>query len=220
MHESSPDKAALPVEAVVFDLGGVLIDVRMKQCAGPWARACNMAPEEVVARLWQDGTYQELERGEMTVDQYRTRLAGLLGAPGFSMECFLSGWNAVFFGLVGGAIQLLDALARRGLRLVALTNTNVAHAEVWMSLYPEIVRRFERIFLSHELGSRKPEPQAYQAVLEYLALAPERTVFVDDREENVVAARELGMRGIVAAEMSSIVKGLEALGLKGFTIDE
>lgn len=220
MPESSQDRRALPPEAVVFDLGGVLIDVRMERCVVPWARACKMPREEVASRLWQDRTYQELERGEITVDQYRARLAGLLGTPEFSTEVFLSGWNAVFFGLVEGAIQLLDALSRRGLRLVALTNTNVAHAEVWMGLYPEIVRRFERIFLSHELGSRKPEPQTYQAVLEYLALPAGRTVFVDDREENVVAARDQGMEGIVAAEMSSIVEGLEVLGLKGFAVGE
>jgi putative hydrolase of the HAD superfamily len=178
-----------------------------------------MAPEEVVARVWQDRTYQELERGEITIDEYRARLAGLLGAPDFSTEQFLSGWNGVFFGLVKGAIELLDALSGRGLRLAALTNTNVAHTEVWMGLYPEIVRRFERIFLSCELGSRKPEPQAYRAVLEYLALAPDRTVFVDDREENVAAARDLGMKGLVAENMGSIVEALRDLGLADLAIE-
>jgi putative hydrolase of the HAD superfamily len=98
-------------------------------------------------------------------------------------------------------------------RLVVLSNTNEVHTSRWRGLYPELEGLFERMFLSHELGARKPEPAAYRAVLAYLQLPPGRVAMVDDRVENIEAAEELGMRGVVAEGTASIIEGLRRLGL-------
>jgi putative hydrolase of the HAD superfamily len=197
----------------VFDLGGVLIDVRMACCVSPWSRSLGMDPEEMVALLWRDRTYERLERGEITVERYVRKVSEVLGGRALSMEEFLAGWNGVFFGLMEGAVGLLDALGRRGLRLVGLTNTNEAHTRFWSGRYPQIGQRLERIFLSHDLGSRKPESACYRAVLDYLGLPAGAVAFVDDRPENTAAAERLGMRPVLAEGTDSIVRGLRGLGL-------
>jgi putative hydrolase of the HAD superfamily len=201
------------VEAVVFDLGGVVLDVRMKRCAGPWARAARLSEAEILRLVWEDRTYEALERGEMSIDEYREVVRRLLGGADVPAEEFVRGWNSVFYGMLEGAGELLAGLRQTGVRLVVLSNTNEVHTSRWRSLYPQLAGLFERMFLSHELGARKPEPAAYLAVLEYLQLPPGRVAMVDDRAENIEAARELGMRGVVAEGTASVVEGLRRFGL-------
>lgn len=69
----------------------------------------------------------------------------------------------------------------------------------------------ENIFVSVKLGMRKPHPEIYHYALESLNLSPAEAIFVDDREENVVAARELGMRGIVFQNINQFKSALAEL---------
>jgi glucose-1-phosphatase len=187
--------------------------VRMKRCVGPWARAAGLSEAEILRLVWEDRTYEALERGEISIDEYRDVIRRLLGGADISGRDFVDGWNSVFFGMCPGAGELLAELRDANVRLVVLSNTNEVHAACWKGLYPELDGLFERMFLSHELGARKPESAAYRAVLEYLQLPPARAAMVDDRAENIGAAKGLGMRGIVAQGIASIVEGLRGLGL-------
>ncbi|HUU59943.1 MAG TPA: HAD-IA family hydrolase, partial [Phycisphaerae bacterium] len=107
----------------------------------------------------------------------------------------------------------LLAQCRRFLRVVALSNTNAVHADVWRVRHADVLRHFERIFVSHEMGARKPEPECFRQVLEYLAVAPRRVVFIDDCAENVEAAVRLGMKGIVATGAVETARRLRDMGV-------
>jgi HAD superfamily hydrolase (TIGR01509 family) len=72
---------------------------------------------------------------------------------------------------------------------------------------------FERVFASHELRARKPEREAYLKVISALGLAPAECVFVDDDPANVEAAREVGMRAVLAEGTPSVEAGLRAMGV-------
>lgn len=195
------------IAAAVFDLGKVVIDVRPEQIVRCWARCSGAAEEEIAAVLRADRDYQRMERGELSMHEYYALLSPRLPRPiGFSD--FVAGWNSIFFGLVCGIERLLDHLAAGGVRLVALSNTNEAHARRWRELYGDALRRFERIFLSHELGTRKPEPQCYRRVIDYLGLPAGRIAFVDDKAENVAAARQAGMQGVVATTPGETARAL------------
>jgi len=71
---------------------------------------------------------------------------------------------------------------------------------------------FERVFASHEMGLRKPEPESFLRVISELGLAPAECVFVDDLEANCAAARDVGMRSVLARGTPSVREGLAALG--------
>ena len=96
---------------------------------------------------------------------------------------------------------------------MAVTNTNAAHTARWRVLYGRVLRHFERIFLSHEMGTRKPEPECFRQVLAYLEIPPGQVVFVDDAPENVAAAEALGMVGIVATDPPAVERRLGELGV-------
>lgn len=200
------------IQAVVFDLGNVVIDIEPERICAHWARAIGADVEEVTRIFWEDRVYERLERGEIDLPEYHRHMAGQM-VKSIPYEEFAEGWNRIYLGVTDGMDALLRRL-KKSLRLVALTNTNGAHAECWRVLFAEVLRHFEEVFCSHEIASRKPEPRAYQLVLEYLKLPARQVVFVDDREENVLAARDLGMCGIVARDTTQIAEELEALGVE------
>jgi len=199
------------IRAAIFDLGGVIIDIRIEEMLGSWARSVGVEQEQVAAVLSADTRHHALERGEISIRDYHAHVVDRMGRP-LSFEEFLRGWNAIFGDLLPGVTGLL-AQCRRFLRVVALSNTNAIHADVWRVRHADVLRHFERIFVSHEMGARKPEPECFRQVLEYLAVAPQRVVFIDDCAENVEAAVRLGMKGIVATGAVETARRLRDMGV-------
>jgi putative hydrolase of the HAD superfamily len=197
--------------AAVFDLGGVVIRIRVEGIFEHWSAAVGADPIELGAAVLADGRYRDFERGEMSPEQYHRHIAGVMGVE-LGFDDFRRGWCDVFDGLYEGIEPLLDDL-RPHLRLVALTNTNELHTPVWKRLYADALARFEAVFVSHELGVRKPEPASYRAALDYLGEPPWSVVFVDDRPENVSAAEAIGMPGITATDPAQVRRAFRALGV-------
>lgn len=113
-------------------------------------------------------------------------------------EAFLAGWNAVFVREIDEVVAALPRLARR-LPLYVLSNTNQAHHAFFSRRYAGVLSHFRRVFVSHELGARKPEPRAFERVAREVGLPPGRILFFDDLPENVAGARAAGMPGVVVS---------------------
>jgi putative hydrolase of the HAD superfamily len=209
MHRTDPETAA--PAAVIFDLGGVLIELDMEICARHWAGQIGMDAERMIELFWLDTDYRRLERGQIDLPEYHRLVNPRIGGR-LTYEDFRAGWNGVFLGLADGALALLDDLAGQ-VRVVGLTNTNAEHFRTWSALYPELEARMERIFCSQQMGARKPEPDCFAQVLDWLDLAPGLVAFVDDRAENIEAAEAMGMRGLLARSIPQIREQLRAMGL-------
>lgn len=199
------------VRATVFDLGGVVIATRVDEIMRSWSRSAGVTFEHTAAAFADDIHHHPLERGEITIAQYHEHVAETIGRD-LTFEDFMAGWHAIFAGLVEGIEPVLAAAARHG-RCVALTNTNAAHYHKWRRLYGDAVAVFERIFLSYEMGVRKPEPACYRQVLDYLRLPAAEVAFIDDDRANVAAAEALGMKGVVAVDAAQVGRDLAALGV-------
>ncbi len=200
------------IRAVIFDVGHVLVDVRIADTARAWAAAAGVGLDAVRRVYRCDDTHERLERGEITLADYHAHVAAHLDGP-LSLEAFTRGWCDVFGPVLPGVEAMLDRLDGR-VRLVALSNTNEAHTAIWTERYRDLLSHFERIFTSHELGARKPEPASFRQVLDYLALPAAEIAFVDDCGENVAAAEALGLHGIVAADAGQITRDLARLGVE------
>jgi len=198
MDRNEARQAGSRVRAAVFDLGGVVIEIFMDRTVRAWAEATGLEPEAIRGRLEDLPTgqagrtaYHRFERGEIDAETFRRGVCERLGRR-MSREAFDRGWNALLGGPLEGAEALLESLAQR-LRLVLLTNTNCVHAASWRRTCRKVLAPLERVFVSYEIGHRKPEPECFSVVLEYLGLAPEEVAYFDDLEENVRAAAGLGM---------------------------
>jgi len=108
----------------------------------------------------------------------------------------MKGWHAVFISLRPEVIEIMERLREQGHRVVVLSNTNRLHLDYWPQHYPEIAASSDFLYLSQDLGMRKPDPEIYKYVLQSEEFDAQDAVFFDDIEENIKAAQALGIQGV------------------------
>ena len=199
-------------EAVVFDLGRVLIDLDWGRAFKRAARWTGLSARETERRWRADRALPCFETGRMTARQYHAHIQGVMGAR-IPYPQFRRLWCSIFTREIRKAAKLVRYLQRRGrARVAVLSNTNVVHARFLRRWWP-LLGELRHVFLSHEIGFRKPDPAAYRYVLRRLGLPPQKVVFVDDQRENVAVARKLGMCAVLAHSPETMTAELARLGL-------
>ena len=206
--------ATASADALLFDLGGVVIQIDFARAIQAWADAGGVPASQLHARFSLDAGYEAHERGEITPAAYCAHLRQTLGLE-LADEHLLSGWNQIFAGEMREVGALLAKLAR-SLPLYAFSNTNVAHRMFWQVRYASILEPFSQIFCSCDMGTRKPTPAAFLEVARRIEVAPGRIVFFDDHPDNVRGAREAGLR---AHEVHSAEDIRAALHVEGVVCD-
>ncbi len=195
---------------IVADLGGVVIRIDPERSHRCWAELSPLSPAEVAGRLFPDEVYEAFERGQVSGPHYLAHVRDQLrsGADDAALAaCF----NDIYLGIDADVLDTLAARRAAGSRLVALTNTNQLHHDHWWPRYREPLGVFDHVYLSFELGARKPEPACFQAVLDAERVAPGDAVFIDDLPENVDAARAVGLAGIHHTSAAQLSNALEQL---------
>ncbi|TAN54220.1 MAG: HAD family phosphatase [Betaproteobacteria bacterium] len=179
-------------DALLFDLGGVLLEIDFTRAFAAWAAAAGVPAEALALRFSFDSAYAAHERGEISAREYFASLRHALGIE-LSDAQFLAGWNAIIVDEIPGVRALLATAARRW-TLHLFSNTGEAHRNLWAPRYRSLLHPFSRRFLSCEIGLRKPDPAAFAHVARAIGLAPQRIAFFDDTAENVAGARAAGLR--------------------------
>lgn len=179
--------------AIIFDLGGVLLDFDHKKTCQRLAQKSSLTLDSVYEAIFTSGLEAKYDVGLPTRDFY----AGVmeLFEIDLPMDEFSSIWCDIF-SEKPRSVDLLRRLKARKERLCMLSNTNELHFEYVRSKFPFIDECFDEsnVFLSYKLGSKKPEPEIYQMVIKEIGLDPSELIFIDDREDNVMAARQQGIR--------------------------
>jgi len=182
------------IRALLFDLGGVLVDIDWDRAFSHWARHAGADARELRGRFSFDPHYERHERGEIDARAYYDSLRGSLGVD-LPHEVFDAGWKSIFPRAVEPTIALLRELHGR-IPLYLFSNTNVAHRDAWATQFAAALEPFDRLFTSCEIGARKPEPAAFRHVAREIGVPLESILFFDDTEENVRGARAVGMPAV------------------------
>jgi HAD superfamily hydrolase (TIGR01509 family) len=188
--------AAAGVEAVLFDLGNVLVPIDFDRVFAHWGRVDGVPVEDIRTRWAWDDRYRAYERGHIDEAAYFTHLRERLGLRQADAD-MLAGWNAVFLDPFPGAEALVEELSRR-YPLYLFSNTNRAHQAWFTPRLESMLARFTDIYTSCEIGFRKPDEEAFAHVAQRMGVAPERIVFFDDMAENVAGARRAGLQAFQA----------------------
>ncbi|CCD85745.1 Putative Haloacid dehalogenase-like hydrolase [Bradyrhizobium sp. ORS 285] len=198
-------------DALLFDLGRVVIDIDFGQVVARWAGHAGCAPQDLAARFMRDEVYQGHERGTVSDAAFFANLRRQLGID-ISDAQFLDGWNAIFVGPMPGIAPLLARAASR-LPLYAFSNTNQPHINHFSPVYADLLGHFREIFLSSSIGLRKPDAEAYEHVVQAIGVPAERIVFFDDLAENVEGARASGLKAVLVRSTDDVAAAMAALGL-------
>ena len=198
-------------DALLFDLGRVVIDIDFDKTIACWAGHAGCEPAHLLGRFARDEIYRRHETGEISDAEFFAGLRGLLGIE-ISDAQFLEGWNAIFAGEMPGIAPLL-ARAANHLPLYAFSNTNGAHVEHFSVSYAGVLGHFREIFLSSAIGLRKPDAAAYDHVVQAIGVPAQRIVFFDDLVENIEGARARGLSAVHVTSPDDVARALAALGI-------
>jgi HAD superfamily hydrolase (TIGR01509 family) len=181
-------------EALLFDLGGVIIGIDWDRAFSRWAEASGEGLEAIRERYRFDGAYERHERGEIGELEYYASLRESLGIR-ISDEEFRAGWKAIFTAEIAETVELLRKLQHR-IAIYAFSNSNPAHHAVWSKKFETALAPFRKVFVSSEMGLRKPDREAFEAISREIGVPLARILFFDDTLANVEGARTAGLQAV------------------------
>jgi len=198
------------IEAVLFDLGKVLVDFNFELGMERFVARCSLPRAEFEQIIWDKNWIRRYERGEISTEEYLGHLCKN-GTLQMDLDEFHESWSAVFLpGLL--VPETLLANLKQRYPLILVSNTNESHANFIARKYP-VLDYFDRKIFSHEVGSLKPDSKIYEAAIAAAGKPPEALFFTDDREENIEAALELGIRAHLFRSVSGLVEALNEHGV-------
>ena len=198
------------INALLFDLGGVLIDIDFNRALQSWGHSSDLPLAEIAQRFSMDEPYRQHELGQITASDYFAHLRQLLELEATNDE-IEHGWNAIFVGEITATINCI-ARAQTNLPCYLFSNTNPTHQAFWTRTFPAALDPFQQIFVSSEMGLRKPEQAAFEAVAATTGFRLDEILFFDDTEENVIGARLVGMPSILVKGHADVDTALTNIG--------
>jgi putative hydrolase of the HAD superfamily len=198
-----------PVEALLFDLGNVILDIDFRRTTQRWAEHAGRDAKALWKRYKPDESYRLHERGLLDDAGYFDALRKMLDID-ISDEHFLDGWNATFIGPVEGAEQWIGP-ACAALPAYVFSNTNPAHERYFRANFGHLLAPFRTVFTSSGIGLRKPDREAFDHVAGAMGVAPGRILFFDDVIANVEGARAAGLQAVHVRSNADTLAALEPL---------
>jgi glucose-1-phosphatase len=203
--------AAPATRALLFDLGGVVLDIDFGRALAAWAPHSRLPLERLRETFHFDEPYQRHETGGLAADGYFAHLREVLALQ-CDADTVRAGFNAILLGEIAETVRLLDAVRRR-VPCYAISNTNAVHVAEIGRAFPALLPRFTRVFASHEIGHRKPHPAAFEHVLREIDVPPAEVLLFDDLAPNVEAAQALGLQAVLVRSPADVREALVRRGL-------
>ena len=195
------------IRALLFDLGNVLIRVDFEKAINAWSAHSELSRAELRTAFQADLAYQQHECGKIGRDQYfeHVRQTLRLRASDDEIE---AGWNAILLDEITETLDLLADI-REQMPLYVFSNSNATHKAVWTVRYPRVMAAFNDVFVSCDLGLRKPEAAAYIEVARRIGLPPESILFFDDLSDNVAGAISAGMQAVQVRSTEDVATAIK-----------
>lgn len=201
----------MALRAVVFDYGMVLTNPPHPEAQEELARITGLSHQELDQYYWVDRL--AYDRGDLSGIAYWTKLAADAGLQLSANEiaelsaCDARMWTSINPAMIAWHAQLKE----RGIRTGILSNMGDSVLERILEKFAW-VEDFDALVWSYQHGMVKPDAPIYRLVLEKLGTAPEETLFLDDKPENIEAAQRLGMHGIQFSTVEQLRADLTSAG--------
>lgn len=186
------------IKNIAFDLGGVVIALSYEQAVRRFEEIGLKDARQHLDAFHQRGIFGDLERGIITTEEFRIELGKLIGREVTYDEC-LYAWHGYVEYVPQKNLQMLLKLRQLGYKVCLLSNTNPFMMQWAMSNEFDgnghsMDYFFDNLYLSYKYKYMKPSPEIFKIMLEGQQSSAEETLFIDDGQKNVEAAKELGMK--------------------------
>jgi putative hydrolase of the HAD superfamily len=195
----------MTIQAVLFDIGGVLVTTPPEDWADRFAERLEMSIADFEARtedIWRDGSL-----GRASLAEVHARLAAALDTP---LSIVDSAMSAMWIQYLGRANREMIEFARSlrpRYRTGILSNSFIGARERERGAYgfEDLV---DELVYSHEVGWAKPDPEVYTIAVRRLGAQPSEIMFIDDRPLCVEAARACGLNAVLFAENARTIRAV------------
>jgi glucose-1-phosphatase len=186
------------ITTLIFDLGGVIVDLAPEQTLHEFASLAHKPVEEIVRIYTRHAAFYAYETGKIESDEFRDSIRALFELNATDQEIDRC-WNAMLLGIPQEKLTMLTNL-KKHFTTLAFSNTNSIH----LTYINEIILKgnvldtyFHHAHYSHMLGMRKPEQEIYKYVLKAQGLQADQTFFLDDNVDNINAASAVGIKTLL-----------------------
>lgn len=185
------------IKNIIFDLGNVIIDLDQEATSQEFKYLFGDQYNSIMADLTERGVLKKYETGHISTQTFLNEFASF--DDNVSFDEIKNAWNAMLLDIPAENYKILEA-AKANYRTFCLSNTNKLHIDF---IYKQLKTKkglsnlngfFEKVYLSHEIGKRKPNEDIFKHVLQSNDLNPEETLFIDDTEMHLEGAKALGIQ--------------------------
>ena len=190
----------MAIKNIIFDLGGVLLNLDFKRTYDALKKLGINNPEEIIRLGKGSVILKDQESGAITDEEFIGSLKKL-AAVSVEDSDIINAWNRLLVDFPKDRIEWLTGLKKK-YRLFLFSNTNGIHLTHFRKIYSDAFNNavfddhFEKAYYSHIAGISKPDLKAYELVIRENELLPVETLFIDDSLVNVEAARQAGLQAL------------------------
>ncbi|MBH83440.1 MAG: hypothetical protein CMP70_02040 [Flavobacteriales bacterium] len=185
------------IKNILFDLGGVLYHIDYRITIKAFEKLGIKNFHKHFSKQQQNNLFDQLETGKISNTDFIKEMKVLL--PNCTREEITNAWNGLLIGIPQENIQLLKDLSKQ-YRLYLLSNTNLIHINrINKLLYKDYNLKsleplFDKIYLSHQIGMRKPNKETFEWVLKDAGILAHETLFIEDSIQHIESANKLGFQ--------------------------
>ena len=185
------------IKNILFDLGGVLYHIDYSITIKAFEKLGIKNFHKHFSQQQQNNLFDQLETGKISNTDFIKEMKVLL--PNCTNEEIINAWNGLLIGIPKENIQLLKDLSKQ-YRLFLLSNTNLIHInQINKLLYEDYNLKsldplFDKIYLSHQIGMRKPNRETFEWVLKDAGILAHETLFIEDSIQHIKGAKKVGIR--------------------------
>lgn len=197
------------VKAIVFDFGGVMTKTDKDQITDFIVKGIGVSRDDALQAL--DRLKEQPQNDALESDFWQS----FAKSKGKTLpDDWMKQLNEVRLHAqveIPGMVQLVKSLKAKGYQTALLSNVRKSRAEIKRKL--GLYDLFHPTLFSYEVGVRKPDPKSYQLLLEKLNLPPEAVIFIDNKPENIAAAKAVGIDGILFEDPNQLFEALRKRGI-------
>jgi putative hydrolase of the HAD superfamily len=185
------------VDAIIFDLGGVILNIDYQLPVKAFRKLGIEDFSTHFSQAAQSNLLDDYETGQISSQDFIDAVRGFV-KPEVTNDQIVDAWNSILLDLPEQRLFTLEKAAENH-RIFLLSNTNDLHIESFNRYLldefqlPSLEPFFEQLYLSYEVGLRKPDQRIFEYVLQDAGLDPQNTLFIDDSIQHIQSANELGI---------------------------
>ncbi|MBE50396.1 MAG: haloacid dehalogenase [Flavobacteriales bacterium] len=195
------------IKSIIFDLGNVIFNISYEKAIENFRKLEIKDAHNFYSQKQQHPIFDKLETGKIDTKQFVTEIQAMSHC---SKEEILTAWNSMLLDLPEERIVLIKQLQKK-YNLFLLSNTNEIHIKKIKDIlgkekYLNFIKLFNKIYYSHEVGLRKPDPEIFKLVLNENKLEKNEVLFIDDSIQHINSALNIGIHAFHLKKENNIIE--------------